>query len=120
MIVAKFLHDTTPPETGYRRPRRPRQGDEGFLVSWTALDMNPIRSYDVQVSVDGGPWTAWLSGTRATQAICSGTDGHGYAFRARATDAKGNRGRWNIASLPTRASDPAHRAASPSCQGGHA
>ncbi len=99
-IVAKFLHDTTPPATGID-VLAARQGDEGFLVRWSALDMNPIRSYDLQVSVDGGPWKAWLSKTRATDAIWSGHDGHGYAFRARATDAKGNRGRWNVGSLPS-------------------
>ncbi len=99
VIVAKFLHDTTPPETGID-VLAARQGDEGFLVTWTALDMNPIRNYDVQVSVDGGPWKAWLGRTHATGAIWSGRDGHAYAFRARATDAKGNRGRWNVANLP--------------------
>jgi spore germination protein YaaH/flagellar hook assembly protein FlgD len=100
VIVAKFLHDTTPPDTGID-VLPAREGDEGFPVSWSAVDMNPIRSYDVQYSVDGGPWRPWFSGTRTTEAIMLGLDGHGYAFRARATDAKGNRGRWNIASLPT-------------------
>lgn len=99
VIVAKFLHDTTPPATGIR-VLPAREGDEGFLVSWSALDMNPIRSYDVQYSVDGGPWRSWLTRTRTTEAILVGQNGHGYAFRARATDAKGNRGQWNIASLP--------------------
>ncbi len=98
-IVARFLHDTTPPETGIG-VLAPRQGDEGFLVGWSALDLNPIRDYDVQVSVDGGPWRTWLTRTRATDAIWLGRNGHGYAFRARATDARGNRGRWDIASLP--------------------
>ena len=36
---------------------------------------------------------AWLSKTRATDAVWLGRSGHAYAFRARATDAKGNRGR---------------------------
>ena len=99
-ILAKFLHDKTPPDTGID-VLAARQGDEGFTVTWSAQDMNPIRNYDVQVSVDGGPWRGWLTGTKATQAIMLGHDGHGYAFRARATDAKGNRGRWNIASLPS-------------------
>ena len=99
-IVAKFVHDTTPPETGID-VLAARQGDEGFTVTWSAQDMNPIRNYDVQVSVDGGRWKSWLTGTKATEAVLLGRDGHGYAFRARATDAKGNRGRWNIASLPT-------------------
>ena len=99
-IVAKFLHDTTAPETGID-VLAARQGDEGFTVTWSAQDMNPIRNYDVQVSIDGGRWKSWLTGTKATEAILLGRDGHGYAFRARATDAKGNRGRWNIASLPS-------------------
>jgi spore germination protein YaaH/flagellar hook assembly protein FlgD len=99
-IVAKFLHDTTAPETGID-VLAARQGDEGFTVTWSAQDMNPIRSYDVQVSVDGGRWKSWFTRTRATEATLLGRDGHGYAFRARATDAKGNRGRWNIASLPS-------------------
>lgn len=99
-IVAKFVHDTTPPETGVV-VLPARAGDEGFLVSWTANDLSPIRSYDVQVSVDGGPWRDWFVRTRATQAVLLGRDGHAYAFRARATDARGNRGRWDIASLPT-------------------
>ena len=101
-IVAKFLHDTTPPETGID-VLAARQGDEGFTVTWSAQDINPIRNYDVQLSIDGGPWKSWLTGTRATAAILLGRDGHGYAFRARATDAKGNRGRWDIANLPSAA-----------------
>ena len=99
MIVAKFLHDTTPPATGID-VLATRQTDQGFVVQWSALDMNPIRSYDIQVSVDRGPWRTWLSKTRATSAIWLAGDGHAYAFRARATDAKGNRGRWNIANQP--------------------
>jgi spore germination protein YaaH/flagellar hook assembly protein FlgD len=99
VIVAKFLHDTTPPKTGID-VLAARQGDEGFVVSWTAFDMNPIRSYEVQVSVDGGPWKAWLAGTRATDAVWPGRNGHAYAFRARSTDAKGNRGHWDVANLP--------------------
>ena len=100
VIVAKFLHDTTPPETGID-VLAVRQPDEGFVVGWSALDMNPIRNYDVQVSTDGGPWRAWLSKTRATDAVWLGRSGHAYAFRARATDAKGNRGRWDVTNLPS-------------------
>ena len=100
VIVAKFLHDTTPPETGID-VLPAHQGDEGFVVGWSALDMNPIRDYDVQVSIDGGPWRAWLTRTKATQAVWLGRSAHAYAFRARATDAKGNRGTWDIASLPS-------------------
>ena len=99
-IVAKFLHDTTPPDSGII-VLPSRIGDEGFVVRWSAQDMSPIRGYDVQYSVDRGRWHTWLTGTKATEAVLLGQDGHGYAFRARATDAKGNRGAWNIAGLPT-------------------
>ena len=63
VIVAKFLHDTTPPDTGID-VLAARQGDEGFTVTWSAQDINPIRNYDVQVSADGGPWKPWLTGRR--------------------------------------------------------
>jgi spore germination protein YaaH len=99
-IVAKFVHDTTPPVTGIG-VLAARQGSRWFKVTWSAVDMNPIRSYDVQVSVDRGPWRAWRNRTRARAAIMHGRDGHTYAFRARATDSKGNRGSWRIANLPT-------------------
>ncbi len=98
-IVEKFLHDTTPPETGVA-VLAPTQGDEGFRVAWSAIDMSAIRDYDVQVSVDGGPWTAWRTRTTDTSAILLGQDGHRYAVRARATDAKGNVGAWDVTSLP--------------------
>ena len=58
----------------------------------------PWSSYDVQVSVDGGAWTGWLSGTKATSATWYGVDGHAYAFRVRARDPKGNLGAWNVTS----------------------
>ena len=53
-------------------------------------------SYDVQVSVDGGPWATWLRATRTTSDVWLGADGHGYAFRVRAIDRKGNAGSWNV------------------------
>ena len=63
-ISLKFLHDTTPPEAGIAiLPAR--QGDAGFVVGWPR-STDPIRSYDVQVSVDGGPWRTWRSKTKAT------------------------------------------------------
>jgi spore germination protein YaaH/flagellar hook assembly protein FlgD len=99
-LADKFLNDTTGPAAGIK-VLAPRQDDEGFAVSWAATDMSPIRDSDVQVSVDGGPWTAWLSGTSGTSAIYPGTDGHAYAFRARATDVKGNAGTWDVVSLPS-------------------
>jgi hypothetical protein len=39
-----------------------------------------IRTYNVFVSDNGGPFTSWLSQTTATQAYFSGLLGHAYAF----------------------------------------
>ena len=51
-----------------------------------------------RVSVDGGPWAAWLPGTTKTSDVYLGQDGHGYAFRVRAKDTKGNLGAWDVTS----------------------
>ena len=99
VIVDAFVHDSTPPEAGLT-VLAPSQGDEGFTVAWSALDASPIRDYDVQVSVDRGPWTAWRTRTTDTRAIYPGRDGHRYALRVRATDAAGNVGTWDVTSLP--------------------
>ena len=99
-IGAKFVRDTTPPLAGIG-VLAARRSSARFRVTWSALDLNPIRHYDVQVSVDGKPWRAWRNRTRATGATMVGRIGHAYAFRVRATDSKGNRGTWRIANRPT-------------------
>jgi flagellar hook assembly protein FlgD len=38
----------------------------------------------------------WLTATTLTTDVWLGTDGHGYAFRVRATDSHGNAGAWNV------------------------
>ena len=108
MIADKFLHDTTPPETGVAvlAPTPGRRGVQVALVG--ACDMSAIRDYDVQVSVDGGAWTAWL--TRTT-----GTSGdpprprrsRAMPFRARATRRQGQRrGLGRRRSLPDADAEP--------------
>jgi len=97
-LAAKFLGDRTPPVAGIVT-LPPRQRDEGFRVAWTAYDESPIRGYDVQVSVDGGRWAAWLTGTTASSAIYLGTNGRAYAFRVRAADVHGNVSGWRSLSL---------------------
>ncbi len=90
-----FLVDKSAPQAGIRMPAA-TQGDEGFVVSWAARDTSGVASYDVQVSVGGGPWATWLRATRTTSDVWLGADGHGYAFRVRAIDRKGNAGSWNV------------------------
>src|SRR4051794_40197260 len=97
-LADKFLNDTTPPDAGVVIPPS-REVDEGFVIRWTAADDSSVVSYDVQVSVDGGAWTTWLAGTSATSDVYLGRDGHGYAFRVRARDSKGNLSSWNVSSV---------------------
>ena len=92
-IAESFLVDKTAPQAGIRTVAA-TQGDEGFAVAWTARDTSSIASYDVQVSADGGAWKDWLLATTATSDVFPGHDGHGYAFRVRARDTKGNAGMY--------------------------
>src|SRR4051794_36680659 len=96
-VAESFLVDRAAPVAGIRSLTT-SQGDEGFVVRWTGKDASGIASYDVQVSVNGGRWKAWLSGTRATSAVFSGRHGAGFAFRVRAKDRTGRVGSWNVGS----------------------
>ena len=81
-----------------RRSRPTARRDEGFAVSWTAVDdWSGIASYDVQVvhrrrRLDG----LAVERRRRRAAIYLGADGDGYAFRVRARDGKGNVSPWNV------------------------
>ena len=50
------------------------------------------------MSVNGGRWKAWRTGTKATSDVFLGRQATGYAFRVRAKDSKGYLGAWNVAS----------------------
>ncbi|MFI5460676.1 MAG: Ig-like domain-containing protein, partial [Isosphaerales bacterium] len=65
----------------------------GFTVSWSGSDNtggSGIALYDVYVSDNGGPFTAFQTDTIATSASFTGVDGHTYGFYSVATDAAGN------------------------------
>jgi spore germination protein YaaH/flagellar hook assembly protein FlgD len=99
-LADKFLDDTTGPLAGIDVFPAAARPDEGFLVSWSAVDdWSGIASHDVEVSTGGGPWAAWLTGTTATSATFLGVDGQGYAFRVRARDGRGNVSSWNVSSV---------------------
>ncbi len=100
-LADKFVTDRTAPVAGIVT-FPPEVQDEAFRVAWTSYDDSPIRGYDVQVSIDGGGWSAWLKGTTQTSSIYPGVNGRTYAFRVRATDARGNVSSWNKG--PARAS----------------
>ncbi len=72
------------PETSY----------PGFMVSWAGEDDaggSGVDQYSIMVSVDGGPFTTWLSATSLTEAVYDQAEaGHTYAFFSRAVDLVGN------------------------------
>ena len=92
-IRDKFINDSTPPDVSITRLSS-GQTSPAFTVKWSGTDDSGIKRYDTQVSVDAGAWQTWLTGTTATSALYPGADGRRYAFRVRATDAKGNTSAW--------------------------
>ncbi|MBK4731032.1 hypothetical protein JJD41_14350 [Oxynema sp. CENA135] len=64
---------------------------EAFAVSWSGSDAESgVKSYDVFVSVDSGPFTLWLDDTSDTEATYTGKDGKTYSFYTVATDNLGH------------------------------
>ena len=93
-LADKFVNDTTPPVAGITA-LAPTQGTESFLVSWAAVDdLSGVAGIDVEVSLDGGAWAPWLTGTTALSATYTGATGHSVAFRVRATDGAGQVGEF--------------------------
>jgi subtilisin family serine protease len=77
---------------GFTTSPRPTASTAPIRVAWPrATDPSGVISaYEVQRSVDGGSWTtvATLSGQTLAWAT-SGSTGHSYTFRVRATDGRG-------------------------------
>jgi len=69
-----------------------------FPVTWSGSDNaggSGIVSFDIDVQVDNGPWTAWLRGVTSNSAtFTNAQDRETYGFRARATDRAGNVQPW--------------------------
>jgi hypothetical protein len=86
--------DTTGPEAQIGAPRRLKT--PSIPITWTASDGvgSGVAGYDVQVRVDGGGWSGWLTNTTQTQAGYAGQPDHAYTFRVRGRDAVGNAGAW--------------------------
>ena len=93
-LAEKFLNDRTAPLAGIRA-LAPTQTTEAFVVSWVGSDESGIRDYDIQVSIQGGPWHDWLVKTTAVSGVYTGAEGYAFAFRVRARDTHGNVGAWD-------------------------
>ena len=84
--------DNTPPSSSVS-PLPSYEASGSFTVAWSGNDDangSGIAIYDIYVSDDGGPYTAWLSGTTLTSATYAGQDYHTYRFYSEATDNAGN------------------------------
>jgi len=83
--------DTTAPVS--RIANLPPTSPAQIPLSWTGSDDalgTGIATYDIFVSVEGGPFTRWLERTRNTASIYQGAAGRRYAFYSIARDAAGN------------------------------
>lgn len=72
-----------------------------FFVSWQGSDagISGIDTYDIQARVGAaGSWTDWITNTKTTTALFSGTGGDTLYFRSRAEDNAGNVEAWPGAS----------------------
>ncbi|HEY7523460.1 MAG TPA: glycosyl hydrolase family 18 protein [Candidatus Limnocylindrales bacterium] len=94
-LAQKFVHDTAGPVAGIAG-LTVAQREEAFPVSWSGYDISGVANWDVQVSRDGGPWANWRLRTTLRSDTWLGQQGHGYAFRARARDRKGNVGAFTV------------------------
>jgi hypothetical protein len=82
--------DTRPPDTTVTPlpPESPPQ----IVLAWNGQDLGSgVVSYEVWVSVDGGPLAAWLQ-TPLRTVTYPGQPGHSYGFAVRALDRAGNWG----------------------------
>lgn len=61
---------------------------------WTGHDdQSGMRTYEVQRSLDGGPWTT-VATSAASRYVAATRSGHGYRFRVRGIDAAGYASAW--------------------------
>ena len=83
------IDNTTPTASVTTLPARSRPGN--LTVHWSGNDGtgSGVTSYNVYVSVDGGPLTKWQSDTSSNSASYPLSAGHTYGFAAQATSLVG-------------------------------
>ncbi|MFL6447907.1 MAG: SBBP repeat-containing protein [Bryobacteraceae bacterium] len=68
----------------------PQIASPSFTLTWGGSDpASSVATYDVFVSDNGGPFTAFVTATTASSAIFTGLPGHTYGFFSVATNAAG-------------------------------
>lgn len=91
------LVDNTPPGFSISAPAGHTERSD-LAVSWSSGDGSGsgVANREVEVSIDGGAWQGWLSGTAVSGATYAADPGHSYRFRGRATDASGLASAWAV------------------------
>ena len=80
--------DSIPPDVSVSAPA---VAASAVTVQWDGTDWGSgMAAYDVSVSMDGGTFTAWLTGTTAVSAVYSLIEGHTYTFAVAGVDNAGN------------------------------
>jgi len=90
-VVSNTLDATAPTSTMTTLPAN--EQDPRFRVGWSGADGvlgSGVSSYNIYVSVNGGPASLWLDHTTLTDAEYLGLLGSTYAFYSQAVDAVGN------------------------------
>jgi len=84
--------------------------DQRVTVSWSGRDVGAgasagsgIAGYDLDTSIDGGPWTPWLRGVKTTAATDLVGEGQTVAFHVRARDKAWNVGTWSTTAVASSA-----------------
>ena len=82
--------DTTPPISAVSSLSG-NQSSNTFTVNWAGSDVGSgLQNFTIFNSVNGGPFTPWISNTTATSASCVAAPGSTQAFFSIATDLAGN------------------------------
>lgn len=73
------------------------QSNPSLPVNWSGNDGtgSGATTYDIEVSINGGAFQPWLTGTTATSGTYTATAGNRYRFRARSHDASGLTGAYS-------------------------
>ena len=67
------------------------QPDSSFTLTWNGTDADAgLRDYFIYVSINGGPYYPWITGTPDTSVIFKGQNGNTYSFYSIAHDYVGN------------------------------
>ncbi len=90
-LVSPLGVDATQPTASFESI--PPNGSTRFLVRWNLADtISGLAGFSIQVQVDGGSWTDWMTAPdlNLRQAWYQGELGHTYGFRLQAVDVAGN------------------------------